>query len=374
MAPTVTAVHPVDWLPRAGARNWRTPAPAQNPVEFHRTLPGYQPTPLCETPGLAAELGVARVLVKDESSRLGLPSFKILGASWAVECALSAHGLASRQGEQPGTLIAATDGNHGRAVARVARQRGLSARIVIPSGVHPFAVSAIAAEQAMVVRVRGTYDDAIALAAAQARSNDALLVQDMAWPGYEQIPNWIVDGYTTMLAEIEAQIAVIGAGPIGLLVIPVGVGSLAQAAIRHFRQPCMANPPALLSVEPSQAACVLHSLLRERMVSIGTSVTIMAGLNCGTPSQTAWPYLRSGLDAAVSVTDPQAIAAARDLAGSGIPAGPCGAATLAGARIALTGTRSRSRRSHLGISRTSTIVLLSTESSSANPVDQQDLS
>jgi diaminopropionate ammonia-lyase len=374
MGADMTAVHPVDWVPRASARNWRTSAPAQNPVEFHRTLPGYQPTPLRETPGLAAELGVARVLVKDESSRLGLPSFKILGASWAVERALSACRLTSPRGEQPGTLIAATDGNHGRAVARVARQRGLSARIVIPSGVHPFAAAAIAAEQATVVRVHGSYDDAIVLAAAQARSTDALLVQDMAWHGYEQIPNWIVDGYTTMFTEIEAQIAAIGAGPVGLLVIPAGVGSLAQAAIRHFRQRCMANPPALLSVEPSQAACVLHSLLRERMVSIETSITIMAGLNCGTPSKTAWPYLRSGLDAAVSVTDPQAIAAARDLAGCGIPAGPCGAATLAGARVALTGGRSSSRRSHLGISSTSTIVLLSTEGSSANPVDQERLS
>ena len=90
-----------------------------------------------------------------------------------------------------------------------------------------------------------------------------------------------------MFADIEAQIAAIGADPVELLVIPVGVGSLAQAAIRQFRQPGVTNPPALLSVEPKQADCVLHSLVRDKLVSIKTSATIMAGLNCGTPSKTA---------------------------------------------------------------------------------------
>jgi diaminopropionate ammonia-lyase len=95
-------------------------------------------------------------------------------------------------------------------------------RVVIPSGINPVAVAAVAAEQATIVRVHGTYDDAIALAAAQARSKAAPLVHDMAWPGYEQIPNWIVDGHTTMFADIEAQIIAIGAGPVDLLVTPAG--------------------------------------------------------------------------------------------------------------------------------------------------------
>ena len=61
------------------------PCPPPSRVrDFHRALPGYGPTPLVDVPTLAARALVGRVLVKDESSRFGLPAFKILGASWAV--------------------------------------------------------------------------------------------------------------------------------------------------------------------------------------------------------------------------------------------------------------------------------------------------
>ncbi len=73
-----------DWLfDNSAARRIGHPeAPADGVLEFHRRLPGYTPSPLVEVPGIAATLGVGRVWVKDESSRLGLPAFKILGASW----------------------------------------------------------------------------------------------------------------------------------------------------------------------------------------------------------------------------------------------------------------------------------------------------
>jgi diaminopropionate ammonia-lyase len=316
---------------------------------------------------LAAELGVARVLVKDESERLGLPAFKILGASWAIERALSPDNPSAQHAPAASALVAATDGNHGRAVARVARQRGLAAHIFIPAGVHPSAAAAIAAEGAAITRTGGTYEEAVALAAGHATSGGGLLVQDVAWPGYEQIPAWIVAGYTTMFAEIEAQLEAAGAAPPGLVAVPVGVGSLAQAAVAHFRRPDITHPPALMSVEPDSAACVLRSLDRDELVSVSTSATIMAGLNCGTPSSGAWPYLRSGIDAAVAVSDTHAAAAMHDLTAYGVPAGPCGAAALAGARVALTGQGSGDRRAHLGITKASTVILLSTESSSANP-------
>lgn len=229
------------------------------------------------------------------------------------------------------------------------------------------AAAAIAAEGATITQTGGSYDEAIALAAAQARESGALLVQDTAWPGYEQIPAWIVAGYATIFTELEAQLAASGAPPAGLVVVPAGVGSLAQAAVTHYRRPGIARPPALMTVEPDSAACVLHSLDRDELAPVPTSATIMAGLNCGTPSSAAWPYLRSGIDAAVAVTDAQAARAARDLAGQGVPAGPCGGAALAGARVALTGAGSGERRAHLGITPASTVVLLCTESS-ANPV------
>jgi diaminopropionate ammonia-lyase len=346
---------------------WRCdPAPAEV-RGFHAALPDYSPTPLVELPPLAAEFDVGRVFVKDESCRLGLPAFKALGASWAVHRAL-AESAASGKERSPLTLVTATDGNHGRAVARTARLLGQHAHVFVPQGVHPQAVAAIVAEQAKVTEVAGPYDEAVRLAALAAAAPDAVLVQDTAWLGYEQIPGWIVEGYSTLCAEIDEQLAAKGvvAGP-DLVSVPVGVGSLAQAVVTHYRSRPSGRAPALLAVEPETAACVLESLTAGEPVSVTTGDTIMAGLNCGTPSSIAWPYLHSGLDAAVAVSDADSISAAAGLAALGVSSGPCGAATLAGLRTALTGTGAEERRTALGLDATSVIVLISTEGPAANP-------
>jgi diaminopropionate ammonia-lyase len=354
----------LNWFARPGARDWRCAPAPRGARDFHHGLPGFAATPLTELPGLAAELGVGRVFVKDESSRLGLPAFKVLGASWAVHRALAGR---TGAGPRPVTLVTATDGNHGRAVARVARLLGQRAHVLIPDGVHPAAVAAITAEGAAVTRVAGDYDEAVRQAAAAAAGPAAVLIQDTAWPGYEQIPGWIVEGYGTLCAEIDEQLAAAGAGPPDLAGVPVGVGSLAQAVVTHYRSRPAGTAPAVLAVEPEAASWVVPSLTRGEPVSVATSETIMAGLNCGTPSSLAWPCLRDGLDAAVTVTDAASARAVADLAAAGVSAGPCGAAALAGLRSALTGDGAAQRREELGLHPAAAIVLLSTEGSAANP-------
>ncbi|NDU74279.1 diaminopropionate ammonia-lyase [Actinomadura sp. DSM 109109] len=359
------------WFARPAARGWTCPPVPRGAAAFHRTLPGHAPTPLVELPCLAAGLGVRRLFAKDESARLGLPAFKILGASWGVHRA-----LCDRLGLAPGAtslealrslrpdvrLVAATDGNHGRAVAAMARLLGLPAGIHVPRGVHPEAVAAIRAEGAAVTEVPAPYDEAVRAAAGAAASDpSALLVQDTAWPGYERVPRWIVEGYSTLFAEIDEQLAQAGAAPAGLVAVPVGVGSLAQAAVTHYRSGRSA--PTLLSVEPDAAPCLLASLHQDRPLTVETGSTTMAGLNCATPSALAWPVLRAGLDAAVAVTDASADRAARDLAALGVAAGPCGAASLAGVRAALA----RDRRRLLASGHGETVVLLVTEGRTANP-------
>src|SRR5690606_8103308 len=138
--------------PRPSGSGTIDPVPA---LDFHRTLPGYAPTPLRDVAELADELGVGRVLVKEEAGRLGLPSFKVLGASYAA-----ARALARRFGAADLTLdavraavrghdvrlYAATDGNHGRAVAHVAGLVGAAATVYLPRGVTAQAVAAVAGE------------------------------------------------------------------------------------------------------------------------------------------------------------------------------------------------------------------------------------
>ncbi len=359
---TTPATRPATWFTRPAARSWRCP-PAPDAVRrFHAGQPGHAPTPLRELPALADELGVGRVFVKDESCRFGLPAFKALGASWAVHRI-----LAERAPQDPVLLVTATDGNHGRAVARMARLAGRPAHVFVPHGVHPAAVAAIEAEGARVTRVDGPYDAAVRRAAAAAAEPPAVLVQDTAWPGYEETPGWIVEGYATLFHEIDGQLRAAGAEPPGLLAVPVGVGSLAQAAVTHYRSRPGGPAPAVLAVEPVAAACVLASLVRGEPVTVETGETAMAGLNCGTPSSLAWPSLREGLDAAVAVTDADSARAASDLAALGLSSGPCGAASLAGVRAAFTGADAGERRAALGLGASATLVLLSTEGAEANP-------
>jgi diaminopropionate ammonia-lyase len=375
------------WLAGPAARSWScgsSVAVRDGVVRaYHASLPGYAPTPLAEVPALAAELGTGRVFVKDESARLGLPAFKVLGASWAVRQVLAGPGpggaappatapaglagLCALAARRPGlVLVTATDGNHGRAVARMARLCGAPARVFVPAVTEPAARAAIAGEGAEVVPVTGSYDEAVAAARRWAEGQPgSALIQDTAWPGYEQVPGWIVEGYSTLFAELDAQLAETGAGPPALVAVPVGVGSLAQAAVAHYRSAAERGGVTVLSVEPDTAACLLASLRAGTPVTVPTAATIMAGLNCGTISSIAWPYLASGLDAAMAVTDDAARRAATDLAAVGISSGPSGAASLAGARAALTGKGSAGRRAALAVDSASVIVLLSTEAGTA---------
>jgi len=336
----------MSWYSCPAARDWTVRPARGDAYAFHRSLPGYAPTPLVPVPALAAELGARRVLVKDESSRLGLPAFKVLGASWACRQVLE---------RRPGAmLVTATDGNHGRAVARMAAHFGVEATVFVPAVMLPEAAARIAGEGAQVVRVDGDYDAAVRRAAEFAGAQPGrALVQDTAWDGYEQVPAWIVEGYQTLLEEVDAQLG----GTPDLVAVPVGVGSLAEAVVRHYRRPGAAHP-RVLSAEPDTAACVLASLTAGRPVTVPTAATVMAGLNCGTVSASAWPVLRAGCDAAVAVSDHDALRAVGDLGRLGVSSGPSGAAALAGVRAALTDP---GRRAALDLADDAVVVLLSTE-------------
>jgi len=313
----------------------------QDVAAFHRRMPGYAPTPLVDAPAIAGALGVARVLVKAETERLGLPSFKILGASWATYRALCDHRgaepepwsdldeLAERLAPmRPFALAAATDGNHGRAVAHMARRLGFAARIFVPEGTATARVEAIEGEGATVTVVDGDYDDAVARSAGEAGER-CLVISDTSWPGYDVTPRRVIEGYSTIFAEIDAQVAGLGVAAPGVVVVPVGVGAFMAAAVAHHRSG--AGGPVLVGVEPTSANCVQASVEAGQPVVVpGPHRSIMAGLNCGTPSPVAWPAVAAGVDWFVAVDDDAAETAMRDLAAAGVVAGETGAAALAG--------------------------------------------
>jgi diaminopropionate ammonia-lyase len=335
------------------------------PRDLHRRLPGYAPTPLVDAGALAADLGIGRLWVKDEAWRLGLPAFKMLGASWA-----SYRLLVGRLGVEPTwstvdelaaavsalgplTLVAATDGNHGRAVARTARLLGLGAHILVPEGTARARIDAIASEGARVDVVDGTYDDAIAASAALA-TDSALVVSDTSWPGYAEVPQWVIDGYATIFAEVDEQLEELAAPAPDVVVAQMGVGALAAATVGHVRS-VHGEAPTIVVVEPLSAACGLRSAEAGEVVDVpGPHRSIMAGLNCGRVSELAWPTVEAGTDWFVAVSDAAAEQAMRDLATVGVTSGETGAAGLAGLRELVA-----SGRADLGPE--TTVLVLNTE-------------
>ena len=352
------------------AANLHLSRPGTGPRDYHRRLPGYAVTPLRELPALAGRVGVGRVVLKDESSRLGLPAFKILGASWAVY-----RTLVERLGREPswatlGELVAqfaplrplalatATDGNHGRAVARMARLLGLEARIFVPAGTAAARIDAIRSEGAVVTAVADSYDDAVNLAAAEA-GPDCIVISDQSWEGYDAVPRRVIEGYSTMFSEIDEQL---GGATIDAVFVQVGVGALAAAMVTHYHATLPKPRPRIVAVEPADAACALESVAADAMVTLpGPHRSIMVGMNCGTVSLLAWPLIRDGIDCFVALDDMVAEDAMRSLAAEGVVSGETGCSGAAALIELLTGEHAREARARLHLGPASTVLLLSTE-------------
>jgi diaminopropionate ammonia-lyase len=313
---------------------------------------------------------VGRVWLKDESWRLGLPAFKVVGASWAVARALEPRlarpfvpeeGLDGlRAGLPPGggpTLVAATDGNHGRAVARMARLLGLPARIYVPDDMVPARREAIASEGAEVVVVAAGYDETVARSAQDA-DEDHVVVSDTAWPGYEEVPTAVIEGYSTVLWEVDDALRARDEPDPDLVLVQVGVGAFAAAVVRHYRRPGLDKPPRIVAMEPTEAACVLASFRAGGLVTLpGEQHSIMAGLNCGTPSPLAFPVLAAGVDLFVAVDDELARRGMRVLAEQGIVGGECSGGGVGAAEALLRGDG----RQALGLGPDARVLLFSTE-------------
>ncbi|KAL5634107.1 hypothetical protein ACGC1H_006066 [Rhizoctonia solani] len=324
-----------------------TAAHSSRPSAFHkRFLPSYSPTLLTDVPTIAQELGFGHVLIKDESNRLGLPAFKILGASWATFIVLcerfgldpdsaSLEDIRELCEKRSVSLWAATDGNHGRALARVASIIGATSKIYVPRFITERSKAFIASEGAQIIQVYGDYDEAVQTAAKECAASEspyAFLIQDTSWEGYEYIPLQTSIGYSTLFTEIDEQLCEVGLGTPSLIVVPVGVGSLAHAAVFHYRAGTFPIPPSILTVEPEVASCLLTSLKAGEPTTVAGGKTVMPGLNCNTVSPIAWPDLKACVDLATAISDAEADKAVNDLAALGISSGPCGAATIAALR------------------------------------------
>jgi len=341
---------------------------------FHKRQPGYAPTPLVEAPQLARQMGVGNIWIKDETRRFDMPSFKILGTSWAVYRALlSRMGTKVESWEtfddlarifaplRPLTLVAATDGNHGRAVAHMAALLGFHSHIFVPCGMAESRINAIKNEGAKVTTVNGTYDEAVRQSALE-QDDRHVVISDTSWPGCEEIPTWVIKGYATIFQEIDEQLArQFQPGP-DLVLVQIGVGALAAAVVQHYRDTDGVSSPKIVGVEPTTAACMLASMKANQIVTLTTPPrTIMAGLNCDTPSLIAWPIVSKGVDLFISIEDEWACQGMRRFATLGLVSGETGAAGIGGLLALLHDPTLSAARASLGIDNSTRILVICTE-------------
>ena len=298
--------------------------------DFHRSFPQYAVTPLADLRHMAEYLGVARVAVKDESWRFGLNSFKVLGGSYAIGrflaqemgrdiselpySVLVSDGFIRELGSA--TFIAATDGNHGRGVAWTARELRQRCIVLMPKGTSASRFDNIAALGAEVSIEDGNYDDCVRMAIEMAPTYEhGVIVQDTSWPGYTDIPTWIMQGYGVMADEAAEQF---GERPTHIFV-QAGVGAMAGAVTGYFAGLYPDDPPRIGVVEPDTADCMFRGAVRgdgEPVTVTGDMPSIMAGLSCGEPCELGWDLFKNHATGFVSGADSFTVRGMRMLAGN----------------------------------------------------------
>lgn len=320
---------------------------AEGVRRFHASFPEYAATPLVKLSGLAAKLGVKNIYLKDESYRFGLNAFKVLGGSYALGryiaqklhiplAELTYKKLVSSEVKQAlgeVTFVTATDGNHGRGVAWTANRLGQHCVVYMPKGSAAERLHNIQALGAEASITDLNYDDAVRLAAENSAKYGWVMVQDTAWDGYEEIPTWIMQGYTTMAREVMEQLA--GVRPTHIF-LQAGVGALAGAVTGFFTDLYKDARPIITIVEPDAADCIYQTAAANdgRLHPVtGDLRTMMAGLACGEPCTIGWKMLRSYADNFVSMPDEVAATGMRVLArpcagDTQVISGESGAATM----------------------------------------------
>lgn len=297
-------------------------------VELFKRCPVAETTPLVDLTGP----GGGRLVVKNEAGRMGLGSFKALGATYAIARMAAGRAGAGASSEELATaltdevLVCASAGNHGLSVAAGARLFGARAVVYLSETVSDVFADRLRDKGATVVRSGSTYEESMSASVAAAEKNAWTLLSDSSWPGYQQIPALVMEGYTIIAAEVLGEMTEMPTH----VYLQAGVGGFAAAMASVFRA-VWGDKPMIVVVEPETARCLADSVTAgEAVVSPGPS-TVMGRLDCKTPSMVALASLSRDADYFLTISDEIARASTDHLAEHGLPTTPSGAAGVAGA-------------------------------------------
>ena len=348
--------------------------------KYHESFPTYHPTELKKLNHLAEYFGIGAFYVKDESYRFGLNAFKGLGGSYCIgkyigeKCGIPEEQLTYeklkseevRKDTEQLTFVTATDGNHGRGIAWTAHELGIKAVVYMPNGSAEERLENIRKLGAEARITDLNYDDTVRFAAQCEKEKGWILVQDTAWEGYEKIPTWIMQGYTTMALEVIEQLQ--GERPTHIF-LQAGVGAMAGAVAAFFADYYQEVKPTIVIVEPNKADCIYCTAEANdgkiRIVT-GDMDTIMAGLACGEPCTVGWEMLKRYADYFVSMPDKVAAKGMRVLGNpltgdERIISGESGAATTGFVTELMTNESLEYLRKTLGMNEESKVLCFSTE-------------
>lgn len=355
---------------------------AKQIYDFHKSIPGYINTPLADLKKMSEKIGLKKFYVKDESYRFGLNAFKVLGGSYCC-----AKYIAEKAGINPETMTfddivneevrkkvgeitftTATDGNHGRGIAWAANRLGQKSKVFMPEGTVLERLENIRKEGSDADIYEMNYDDCVREAAKYAQEHNGALVQDTSWDGYEEIPEWIMQGYITFAYESYLEMKKENNLPTHIF-LQAGVGSMASAIIGFFMNIMKDNPPKIILVEPNKVDPFYRTVsANDGKIHIveGELDSIMAGLCCGEPATVAWDIISKYVKYFVSVDDSYAAVGMRILGNPlgddlKIISGESGAVTSGVAYKLMTEDALYKYKEELGLDENSVVYCVSTE-------------
>lgn len=298
------------------------PFPSENadtPLDLLTRCPAAAETPMISAPSLAARAGCAEVYVKDERARMGLGSFKALGAAYVI-----AHDAG--QGRAKGqTYVTASAGNHGLSVAAGAAAFGANAVIFLADTVPESFAERLRSHGAEVRRHGAIYEDSMQGAAEAAKANGWTLLSDSSWPEYFERPHRLMEGYLVLMHEAVAQMPQVPTH----IFLQAGVGGLAAACAAYARK-AWGAAPRIIVVEPEFAPALFASVAAGAPQVTEGPESAMGRLDCKEPSLIALKGLARDACDFMIITEDEGTVGAEAAAQAGLASSASGAAGIAG--------------------------------------------
>ncbi len=347
-------------------------------LTFHKTVPGYKETPLYSLNDFSSSTGIDKVYVKDESHRFGLNAFKGLGGIYAAAAYLKErHSIEFSTFEEllnqlhdkaPETFVTATDGNHGKGIAWAAQLLNQRSLVFMPKNTSSSRVEAIEELGGEVTVTDLNYDDTVRYASNIAYENNWPVMQDTSWDGYENIPLKIMQGYSAIISEINAQLKD-DFNELTHVFLQAGVGSFAGSIAASLIQSMDNTDIKIVIVEPDKAACLYKSAVHESgnpQTVDGNLETMMAGLSCGEPSTQGWSILKDTAEAFIHCSDDISAKGMRILGrptgnDMKIISGESGSVTTGALHEIMTNSELKTMKEQLKLNETSRVLLINTE-------------